>query len=73
MKPYLLALALPLAAQTLHERAFVFDAHVHMVNRQFYQGGSIGERLKDGQVDLVRAKEGGIVGVGKREQAHIRA
>jgi membrane dipeptidase len=60
MKPYLLALALPLAAQTLHERAFVFDAHVHMVNRQFYQGGSIGDRLKDGQVDLVRAKEGGI-------------
>ncbi len=52
--------ALPLAAQSLHEKAFVFDAHIHMVNRQFYKGGDIGERAPDGQVDLVRAKEGGI-------------
>lgn len=53
---YLLLLCLPLAAQNY----FVFDAHVHMINRQFYKGGDIGERVADGQVDLPRAKEGGI-------------
>ena len=47
-------------ARKVHQDAFVFDAHVHMVNRQFHQGGDIGERLADGQVDLPRAKEGGI-------------
>ena len=56
----LLLLALPLLADDLHEKAFVFDAHVHMINRQFYKGGDIGERVTDGQVDLPRAKEGGI-------------
>jgi len=53
-------LALPLLADDLHQKAFVFDAHVHMINRQFYKGGDIGERVADGQVDLPRAKEGGI-------------
>ncbi|MGH9339368.1 MAG: dipeptidase [Acidobacteriota bacterium] len=47
-------------ARKLHEEAFVFDGHVHMINRQFYQGGNIGERYADGQVDLPRAREGGI-------------
>jgi membrane dipeptidase len=31
-----------------------------MINRQFYQGGDIGQRLSDGQVDLPRAKDGGV-------------
>jgi membrane dipeptidase len=44
----------------LHNDAFVFDAHVHAVNRQFYHGGDIGTRVNDGQFDLVRAKQGGI-------------
>src|SRR5262245_46487464 len=57
--------ALPLAAQPdrarkLHEDAFVFDAHVHVVDRQFYHGGDMGQRVNDGQFDLVRAKEGGL-------------
>jgi membrane dipeptidase len=39
---------------------FTFDAHVHAINRQFYHGGDIGERVKDGQFDLPRAKEGGV-------------
>jgi membrane dipeptidase len=43
----------------LHESSFVFDGHVHVVNRQFYHGGNIGERVADGQFDLPRAKEGG--------------
>lgn len=47
-------------ARDLHQRALVFDAHVHMVNRQFYQGGSIGQRYADGHVDLPRMKEGGL-------------
>jgi membrane dipeptidase len=47
-------------ARTLHQSAFVFDAHIHAVNRQFYHGGDMGRRVDDGQFDLVRAKEGGL-------------
>jgi membrane dipeptidase len=47
-------------AKTLHQDAFIFDAHVHVVNRQFYHGGNMGQRVDDGQFDLVRAKEGGL-------------
>jgi membrane dipeptidase len=47
-------------AKTLHEDALVFDAHVHVVDRQFYHGGDMGQRVNDGQFDLVRAKEGGL-------------
>lgn len=47
-------------ARKLHEDAFVFDGHVHIINRQFYLGGDIGERYKDGQVDLPRIREGGV-------------
>jgi membrane dipeptidase len=31
-----------------------------VINRQFYHGGDIGERVADGQFDLSRAREGGI-------------
>ena len=44
----------------LHQDALVFDAHIHMINRQFYSGGDIGDRLPDGQVDLPRLREGGV-------------
>jgi membrane dipeptidase len=44
----------------LHQRALIFDAHVHVVDRQFYHGGDMGQRVEDGQFDLVRAKEGGL-------------
>ena len=47
-------------ARTLHRDALVFDAHVHVVNRQFYHGGSMGQRVDDGQFDLARAKDGGL-------------
>ncbi len=47
-------------ARRMHDDAFVFDAHVHVINRQFHDGTDIGQRLKGGQVDLVRAKEGGV-------------
>ena len=40
--------------------SFVFDAHVHVIDRQLYHGGDIGDRVADGQFDLPRAKEGGI-------------
>ena len=55
----LLAQVSPRAAG-LHGRALVFDAHIHMVNRQLYDGGDIGQRYPDGQVDLPRLKEGGV-------------
>ncbi|MFN0121232.1 MAG: dipeptidase [Blastocatellia bacterium] len=47
-------------ARQLHRAAFVFDAHLHFINRQFYPGGSIGDGYEDGQVDLPRMKEGGV-------------
>lgn len=58
--PLLLTAQVPDRARTLHHEALVFDAHVHVVNRQFYHGGDIGERVDDGQFDLARAREGGL-------------
>ena len=50
----------PDRTRALHQDALVFDAHVHVVNRQFYHGGNMGERVEDGQFDLARAREGGL-------------
>src|SRR5512145_2104262 len=47
-------------ARALHQDALVFDAHVHVVNRQFYHGGDMGQRVADGQFDLARARDGGL-------------
>lgn len=47
-------------ARRLHQDALVFDGHIHMINRQFYHGGDIGDRVEDGQVDLPRLTEGGV-------------
>ena len=61
-----MAAALPLFAQVsarakkLHEESLVFDGHVHVIDRQFYHGGDIGDRVPDGQFDLPRAIEGGV-------------
>ena len=52
--------AVSVRARKLHDQAFVFDAHVHAVDRRLYHGGDIGERVKDGQFDLPRAKDGGV-------------
>ncbi|WP_035358875.1 dipeptidase [Edaphobacter aggregans] len=46
-------------ALEIHRRAFIFDAHVHALDREFYHGGSMGTRYTDGQWDLPRAREGG--------------
>lgn len=56
----LIAAAVSTRARKLHDDAFVFDAHVHVVDRQFYHGGDMGQRVTDGQFDLPRAKEGGV-------------
>jgi membrane dipeptidase len=55
MLPFLLA-----AALLSSPGVFTFDAHVHVINRQFYHGGNIGDRMPDGQFDLPRAREGGV-------------
>ncbi|MCL5744971.1 MAG: dipeptidase [Acidobacteria bacterium] len=47
-------------AQRLHHSALVFDGHVHVIDRQLYHGGDIGDRVSDGQFDLPRAREGGV-------------
>lgn len=49
-----------LAALLSSPEVFTFDAHVHVINRQFYHGGNIGDRMADGQFDLPRAREGGV-------------
>jgi len=46
-------------AKAIHQRAFIFDGHVHALDREFYSGGSFGDRRTDGQWDLPRAREGG--------------
>jgi membrane dipeptidase len=46
-------------AREVHRRSFIFDGHVHALDREFYHGGSMGEQKSDGQWDLVRAREGG--------------
>ena len=50
-------------ARALHCSSFVFDGHVHAIDREFYHGGDIGQRKNDGQFDLPRAKEGGLGGL----------
>lgn len=55
MLPFLLAAALLTGPEI-----FTFDAHVHVINRQFYHGGSFADRVADGQFDLPRAQAGGI-------------
>src|SRR5207253_8950210 len=35
-------------ALEIHRRAFIFDAHVHALDREFYHGGSMGDRKTDG-------------------------
>jgi membrane dipeptidase len=68
MRPLAAALAVAIAATAqvseraskLHGDAYVFDAHVHVINRQFHDGSDIGQRLAGGQFDLARAKEGGL-------------
>ncbi len=47
-------------ARKLHARSLVFDGHVHVIDRQFYNGGDIGDRVADGHFDLERAREGGV-------------
>jgi membrane dipeptidase len=56
----LLVAAVSSRARKLHDDAFVFDAHVHVIDRQLYHGGDIGQRVSDGQFDLPRAKDGGV-------------
>jgi membrane dipeptidase len=47
-------------ARAVHRRALVFDGHVHALDREFYHGGSFGDRMHDGYWDLPRAREGGV-------------
>ena len=44
----------------LHRKAFVMDGHTHVMTRELLMGTDIGQRYKDGNVDLPRAREGGV-------------
>lgn len=48
------------AAPGIQPPMFVMDAHTHMINRQLYLGGDIGDSYQDGQVDLPRMRAGGV-------------
>ena len=44
----------------LHRKAFVMDGHTHVMTRELLMGTDIGQRYTDGNVDLPRAREGGV-------------
>jgi len=44
----------------LHREAFVMDGHTHVMTRELLMKTDIGMRYPDGNVDLPRAKEGGV-------------
>jgi len=44
----------------LHRDAFVMDGHIHVMTRELLMNTDIGQRYPDGNVDLPRAKEGGV-------------
>lgn len=44
----------------LHRKTFVMDGHVHVMTRELLMKTDIGQRYSDGNVDLPRAKEGGL-------------
>jgi len=44
----------------LHREAFVMDGHVHVMTRELLMKTDIGQRYADGNVDLPRAKAGGV-------------
>jgi membrane dipeptidase len=44
----------------LHTEAFVMDGHTHVMTRELLMKTDIGQRYPDGNVDLPRAKEGGV-------------
>jgi membrane dipeptidase len=44
----------------LHRDAFVMDGHTHVMTRELLLGTDIGQRYPDGNVDLPRAKDGGV-------------
>ena len=44
----------------LHRDAFVMDGHTHVMSRELLMKTDIGQRYPDGNVDLPRAKKGGV-------------
>jgi membrane dipeptidase len=48
------------AMPDLHRDAFVMDGHTHVMTRELLLGTDIGQRYPDGNVDLPRAREGGV-------------
>lgn len=60
MLPAVTRAAVSARAMALHRSAYVFDGHVHALDREFYHGGNITDRVDVGQWDLPRAKEGGV-------------
>src|SRR5262245_27679504 len=45
----------------VHRDALVMDGHTHVMTRELLLNTDIGQRYPDGNVDLPRAKEGGVV------------
>src|SRR3954452_1957483 len=47
-------------APSMGQQRFIFDGHVHAVDRVFYHGGDIGERTSDETLDPSHAKNIGL-------------
>jgi membrane dipeptidase len=69
MKKLILLILLLLSTRTyaqnaaqIHERAIFIDTHNDVLSGQILSGDNLAKRLKDGNFDLVRAKEGGLDG-----------
>src|SRR5689334_16925050 len=45
---------------SLHREALVMDGHTNVMTRELLMNTDIGQRYTDGNVDLPRAKEGGV-------------
>src|SRR6202007_245563 len=44
----------------IHQRAILVDTHNDAISNELITGNDLARRQKDGQLDLVRAKEGGL-------------
>src|ERR1700750_2065324 len=44
----------------IHQRAILVDTHNDAISNELITGYDLGKRQKEGQLDLVRAKEGGL-------------
>lgn len=58
--PILLTKAFAQTPMQIHQRAILVDTHNDAISNELITGNDLGKLQQDGQLDLVRAKEGGL-------------